>query len=171
VPQNHGIQKNLSSKRITVKNWKRNVNGSKSKLLIFLLLASDCFFKFFVCYGSWILEMLIAILFSTFQSWQNRSLQVCMSSLRYTHHCSCRCWTHEKQRKREREKKRKREKGTTLKTVTYICVCIKRVIFISRVFVLNSTAFAKPASAFASMARKKLQLSVNLTSLYGETSD
>jgi len=84
---------------------------------------------------------------------------------------------------RETEKERKREKGTTLKSYIYIYiymythtrararVCVKRVIFISRVFVLNSTAFAKPASAFASMARKKLQLSINLTSLYGETSD
>lgn len=65
----------------------------------------------------------------------------------------------EHMRDREREKKRKRD---DIKN-NYIY----KESIISRVFVLNSTAFAKPA--FASMARKKLQLSVNLTSLYGET--
>lgn len=106
--------------------------------------------------------------FFTFQSWQNRSLRVCArSSLKYS------VCTHPSlvEHMRDREKERERgggERGTTLKTIMY------KESIISRVFVLNSTAFAKPASALASMAckkKKKLQSSINLTSSYGETSD
>lgn len=58
----------------------------------------------------------------------------------------------------ETEKETERERGAILKTIIY------KENIISKVFVLDSTAFAKPASAFASMA-KKLQSSVNITSL------
>jgi len=54
--------------------------------------------------------MLIAILFSTFQSWQNKSLQVCMYMVVVKMYTPITHTVVEHTRNRETEKERKREK-------------------------------------------------------------